>query len=62
MSATQVQAANILLRKVLPDLSTTENTGETTVTFRIERVIHDIIDAKQQSNPIPAGFLKERAA
>ena len=33
MSATQVQAAQILLRKVMPDLAAIEHSGEVTQTF-----------------------------
>ena len=32
MSATQVQAANILLKKVMPDLAAVEHSGETGIT------------------------------
>ena len=33
MSATQVQAAQILLRKVMPDLAAIEHSGEVTQTY-----------------------------
>jgi len=52
MGATQVQASIALLKKVLPDLSTTEHTGESTLV--IQHVTRTIVhaDPNQRSNPI----------
>jgi len=50
MTGTQVQASIALLKKVMPDLSTTEHTGETTLV--IQQVTRTIVDPTQKSNPL----------
>jgi hypothetical protein len=50
MGATQVQASIALLKKVLPDLSTTEHTGETTLI--VQHVTRTIVDPTQKTNPM----------
>jgi hypothetical protein len=50
MSATQVQAANILLKKVMPDLAAVEHSGEGGGPMKVEFItIHEAKKEKPTS-------------
>jgi ribosomal protein L29 len=52
MSATQIQAANILLRKVMPDLSSQQLTGDKdNPVHQVSRIERDIVDPMPVPSP-----------